>query len=745
MTVIGLGPVNRLRALLSALPSLPELVPTQLTILLVTLPLCGYRWMVGRIYDEKAAIWGLSTGELQFWLPVGLVSALVIALAPQRAKRPLQAVFHGLCFILMGMSGAELAFFAVTGSRVDWDALGFLLGDLQNVLPVALSEVKGQHVLAGVTSLILCFGPMVIRPKSRSRWGLLVAVPALALAIWLGNGGRRGLRPPMKELQPSLAEQLWWDGLDRMGDTTLPPTPEDVRPRTVSASAPAGPNFVLILLESVGWQTTSFGGQFETTPNLKRFAATGLTSDHMYAVVPHTSKALVSTMCGDWPMLRTDIGESRPGGIPGRCLPDLLRDLGYSTAFFQTANEHFESRTELINQFGFQFFRARASLLAAPTAKRFATVNYFGLEDRAMLAPSMDWVTRQTTPFFAAYLTLATHHDYGVIPNWNYTAIGGRSGKELHYLNNIKYTDDFVNRLVTAYGKAGLADNTVFVVLGDHGEAFGQHQRFIHDMVIHDEGLHIPLVIWGPGIPTGQIEGDRQQVDVLPTIVELAGGTLKGSVRGSSLLAPAPERSLHHSCWRSHRCLAERTAAGVKTIDLYNDGPMQVFNILDDPMERKNLANDVESKEAIRVELRSWRDRVNGRYDEMLARWRASMQEPDARPAVHSWPSMDMMGCVTEQGWAVPGQTFWVDCSWRMPREVQASLRVFVRFGGKTRTVRPLAGVWPTWKWIPGWTVSDSVPVRVPDDALEGELPIEMSWDDQDWVTVGKMLVQPDR
>lgn len=736
--------MNRLRALLAALPGFPELVPTQLTILLVVLPLCAYRGMVGRLYDEKAAVWGLSTGELQFWLPFGLVSALVLALVPQRAQRPLQWVFHGLCFILLTMTSVELAFFAVTGSRGDWDALGFLLGDVQNVLPVAMSEVKGEHVAAAVASLVICFAPLAIRPRSRSSWGLLVAVPALALAVWLGNGGRRGLRPPLKELQPSLAEQLWWDALDRAGDTTTPPEPEDVRPRSVTRTGPLGPNIVLILLESVGWQATSFAGQFETTPNLKRFAAAGVSADRMYAVVPHTSKALVATLCGDWPMLRTDIGESRPGGIPGRCLPDLLRDLGYSTAFFQTANEQFENRTEMVHEFGFQFFRGRASLLASPTAARFSTVNYFGLEDRAMLAPSMDWVRRQTTPFFASYLTLATHHDYGVLPNWSYGAIGGRTGKELQYLNNVKYTDDFVNQLVAAYGKAGLADNTVFVVLGDHGEAFGQHKRFIHDMVIYDEGLHIPLVIWGSGITAGRIEGDRQQVDVLPTLVELAGGTLTGSVRGSSLLAPAPERTLKHSCWRSHRCLAERTAAGVKTIDLYKDGPIQTFNILDDPAERKDLPIEHGAKAATRAALRGWRDRVNGRYDEMIARWRASMQEPDARPALHSWESIDLMGCVAEQGWAVPGQTFWIDCGWRISREVQASRRVSVRFGGTTRTVRPLGGVWPIWKWIPGWTVSDSVPVRVPVDAPEGELPIEVSWDDQDWVTVGSMQVRPD-
>ncbi len=739
--------MTRLRALASTflrfLPGLPELVPTQLTILLVLIPLCGYRATVGRFYDPKAGSFELAQGELQFWLPTGLIVAVILGLAKGRLKVALQFVFHGLCWIFLLLSGAELAFYAVTGTRVDWDALGFLLGDIQNVAPVALSELRPQHVVAGIAGLIACFAPMTIRLRSRPRWELLVAMPALLMTIWLATGGRKGLRPPLKEFQPSLSEQLFWDGLDRYGDVTTPPTPADVVPRVVTAVAGVDrPNVVLILLESVGWQSTSFGGQFDTTPNLARFGQGGLVADHMYSVIPHTSKALVTTMCGDWPMLRTDIGESRPGGVPDRCLPNLLRDLGYSTGFFQPANERFESRTELIHQFGFQFFRGRSTLVDAPDAKQFAIANYFGLEDRAMLKPSVDWASRQTKPWFAAYLTLATHHDYAVLPDWDYPPMGDKTGNELHYLNDIRYSDDFVNRLYDAYDALGLAKNTVFIVLGDHGEAFGQHGRSIHDMVIYDEGLHIPFVMWGPGVPVGRVSGDRQQIDILPTVVGLTGGTLSGSVRGASLLGPVPDRVLHHSCWRSHRCLAERTPAGMKTIDLYEDGPMQLFDILHDPLELTALR--LPSVTEARTRLRAWRDAVNGRYDEVLARWRASMQRPDDTPATHHWPLVDGMGCQAAQDYAVPGQTFWLQCRWRATSPIKQSLRVSVRFDDETASVRPFQGSWPTWKWNPGWTVDDSVPVHVPDNATAGTWPIDVSWDDSDWASVAQMRVLPD-
>jgi hypothetical protein len=105
---------------------------------------------------------------------------------------------------------------------------------------------------------------------------------------------------------------------------------------------------------------------------------------------------------------------------------------------------------------------------------------------------------------------------------------------------------------------------------------------------------------------------------------------------------------------------------------------------------------------------------------------------------------MDLVSCTTAQPWAVPGQSFWVECKWRPPQEIDASLRVQARFAGVTVSNRPLAGVWPTWKWRPGWTVEDSIPLRVPDDAAPGVMPIEVSWDGTDWFDVGSMEVVHD-
>ena len=57
-------------------------------------------------------------------------------------------------------------------------------------------------------------------------------------------------------------------------------------------------------------------------------------NERMVAVVPHTSKALVSILCGIEPRPGFGIPEVRPGGLPGRCLPSLLRERGYQTVMY---------------------------------------------------------------------------------------------------------------------------------------------------------------------------------------------------------------------------------------------------------------------------------------------------------------------------------------------------------------------------------------------------------------------------
>jgi arylsulfatase A-like enzyme len=573
-------------------------------------------------------------------------------------------------------------------------------------------------------------------PTWPSRLGLLAVVPVLLTE----TGGRPVAAKALRILQPSLAEGLYYDALDSLEDRTIPPPSAELEPVRVSrpAEAPRPPNVVLVFLESVAAHNTSlFNPPLDTTPNLVRLAKQGLWARDQSTVVPHTSKSIAASLCGQVPWLKTEIEEARLGALPGRCLPALLSDVGYRTAFFQTADESFERRAEMMRFMGFGFFRARDSLKRGG----FDKVNYFGIEDRAMLDPGIAWSKASDAPFFATYLTLTSHHDYGVPRDFpRRKRYPGVSGRRMKQLDAVRYVDTFVGELVAAYEEAGLADNTLFILHGDHGEGFNEHGRSQHDLVIWEEGLHVPMVIWGPGVlggRTGVIEGPRTSYDVLPTVLDAVGARVDGGyLPGTSLLKDVPEdRTVYHSCWRSHRCLAQRRGRD-KFIDHYRERAAQVFDLGKDPAERKDLARARGGEQLAKrsEEARNWRARVNGRLLALQERAKDALQTPDSSPAVARFGgAMDALGCTVDTPVVVPGESLWLSCRWRLPEAMGSAWRATVRAKGGFANIEtdhaPLDGQLPTFTWKPGHAVTDPVRVKIPVTARPGPVTLEVGWE----------------
>src|SRR5262249_38331798 len=69
------------------------------------------------------------------------------------------------------------------------------------------------------------------------------------------------------------------------------------------------------------------------------------------------------------------------------------------------------------------------------------------------------------------------------------------------YRNALHYSDEALGLLLQGLRERGLLDNTLFIILGDHGEAFGQHAgNFGHTLFIYEENVRIPYLIVAPGL-----------------------------------------------------------------------------------------------------------------------------------------------------------------------------------------------------------------------------------------------------
>jgi arylsulfatase A-like enzyme len=113
-----------------------------------------------------------------------------------------------------------------------------------------------------------------------------------------------------------------------------------------------------------------------------------------------------------------------------------------------------------------------------------------------------------------------------------------------HYDGGLAYLDDRLGQLFSRLQQAGVLDNTIVVVVADHGEVFDEHgpEWFAHDPYLFDENVHIPLLVHLPGdAQAGRHAPDMvSQVDVLPTLLELTGvAPLPGQRFSGASFAPA--------------------------------------------------------------------------------------------------------------------------------------------------------------------------------------------------------------
>jgi phosphoglycerol transferase MdoB-like AlkP superfamily enzyme len=544
-------------------------------------------------------------------------------------------LFHATALLVVVLTTSTHFFYKATGSTLDYSFIMHALSSFGETWKIIVAGTSAFHwvLLVAVLGYVL-FGPTLVTRLLGRRWhvplrtaGRPWAAPLVACSAALALGVLSALpsatdasntfsRDPLVNMvliefaQPDFEKEIRTNLV-----AGKPPTEASLAPTPLTDRR----NVVMVFLESTrARSTTPYNKDLKTTPFLDKLARKSLVAERAYAVVPHTSKALVAANCGVAPPLDTRNTESETRVIPARCLPELLAEQGYRTAFFQSATGSFERRDQLVENFGYEDFYPLESM----DTKGFERANYFGFEDDIMLEPSRRWLQKEPErPFLATYLTVTAHHDY-VVPK--------RYGKKKFvndellndYLNTLRYQDFFLKNLFRQYREMGLYENTTFIVFGDHGEGFGEHGRLQHDNTIHNEGLRVPLIIHEPGRFEGgeRLERPVYLLDVLPTAADLLGyDIVDGTYPGLSMFAPATERTLMASCYQENRCLASIEGSD-KYIYHYGNEDEEFYDLAADPRELENLAGDQnpEKLEKLRNDLLAWQAQVTASYEKRL-------------------------------------------------------------------------------------------------------------------------------
>lgn len=160
------------------------------------------------------------------------------------------------------------------------------------------------------------------------------------------------------------------------------------------------------------------------------------------------------------------------------------------------------------------------------------------------------------------------------------------------YDDEIAYVDRQLGELVAGLAARGVLDRTLLVVLADHGEEFMTHGDHVeHCRVVYDSSTRTPLVLRGPGVPAGRrVAGAVENLDVVPTILELLGQPTPAGLQGTSLvpqLAGAAPAGLAFSL--QYPWAAADDGRFKLMIDLAH-GSRQLFDLAVDPGETTDVA-----------------------------------------------------------------------------------------------------------------------------------------------------------
>jgi arylsulfatase A-like enzyme len=310
------------------------------------------------------------------------------------------------------------------------------------------------------------------------------------------------------------------------------------------------PNIVVYLIDSLRADRLGcYGYAKPVSPAIDAFAESALVFDNATANSSWTKSAVASIFTGLWPASHQAI--TREDKLPADAftLAEALRQVGYATVGFST-------NPSIAEEFGFEQGFDHLTLLSIDT--------YAGEVTQRATEWLRDFDGEQ--PFFLYLHTLDPHDPY--LPpaeeyeRWSPDVPGdfaARSNKVVNRLNGsvtqraeagetlvalealydgeIASNDRGFGELMEALDQSGKLRDTVIIVVADHGEDFGEHGVWRHGSRLTRESLRVPLLVRLPGEHrTGREPSLVQQVDILPTLLELLELEAPRPVEGESLL-----------------------------------------------------------------------------------------------------------------------------------------------------------------------------------------------------------------
>ncbi len=326
----------------------------------------------------------------------------------------------------------------------------------------------------------------------------------------------------------------------------------------VAAAPDKHPNVLWLIAEDFSPDLGCYGTREVFSPNIDRLAAEGMRFTRMFTTAPVCSASRSAFMTG---MYQTTIGahnhrSHRDDGYqvpPGvRPLPEWLRAAGYFTANIRTFPK------------GIPFSGA-------------GKTDWNFTYDAATVFESDNWGDlKQRQPFIAQVNFKETHRPFKAPKRADPAKVALPPIYPDHpiarqdwaaYLDAASALDEKIGKVLALLEREGLADDTIVIFMGDHGQAHVRGKQFVYD-----DGLRIPFIIrWAKNFPAPQgfsagTVSDRimEAIDIAPTLIDLAGAPKPAGMQGRILFGAHAEPPRTYAFGARDRC--DETVFRLRTV-----------------------------------------------------------------------------------------------------------------------------------------------------------------------------------
>jgi arylsulfatase A-like enzyme len=411
-----------------------------------------------------------------------------------------------------------------------------------------------------------------------------------------------------------------------------------------SAQDARRPNIVVIVADDLGWNAVGYHGGFVKTPNIDRIAKQGVDLDRFY-VSPMCSPTRAGLMTGRYPMrfgmARSVVRPWAKFGLPPdeRTLPKALAEAGYKHrgAFGKWHLGHLEPQWHPLAQ-GFTEYKGTYNGAADYfTRDRDGEIDWHVNGDdvdekgyttdliadaacRFIVAHAKDGPLLCYAPFSAPHDPLEAPDEYVKrYANLDDDPKDNKPSDKQKLAAMIACMDDGIGRILETIEKSGIAKDTVVWFLSDNGGigAIPGNNTPLRaaKLTVYEGGVRTPAAVWWPRVIEGgrKIETPIVNVDVMPTLVALAGGNEKSDkpldgVDVSGLLtgkqAKIAPRDLYFFTGQTGLETEQIAVTSPEGWKLVIKGPdvrrpggfgtpqhkVELFNVADDPLEKTDHA-----------------------------------------------------------------------------------------------------------------------------------------------------------